>query len=142
MYHIINGPNLNLLGVREPSIYGNTDFPTFLLSLRQANEGATIHYFQSNSEGELIDYLHTVGFSAQGIVLNAGGYTHTSIALRDAISAISSPVIEVHLSNIYAREPFRHTSVIAAVCQGSISGLGLESYRLALQYFLHIQSGG
>ena len=134
MYHIINGPNLNLLGKREPDIYGNTDFETFLAALRQEFSPLTIDYYQSNVEGKMIDYLHEVGFSSQGILLNAGGYTHTSVALRDAIAAISAPVIEVHLSNIYAREPFRHTSMIAAVCRGSISGFGLQSYRLGLMY--------
>ena len=136
MYHIINGPNLNLLGKREPSVYGSISFETYLDELRQAFPTLEIAYFQSNIEGELINYLHEVGFSSAGILLNAGGYTHTSVALRDAISAITTPVVEVHLSNIYAREAFRHTSLLSAVCKGSISGFGLMSYRLALMSFL------
>jgi 3-dehydroquinate dehydratase II len=136
MYHIINGPNLNLLGKREPSIYGSTSFEMYLDELRQDFSAVEIAYFQSNIEGELINYLHEIGFSSAGILLNAGGYTHTSVALRDAISAIATPVVEVHLSNIYAREAFRHTSLLSAVCKGSISGFGLMSYRLALQSFL------
>jgi 3-dehydroquinate dehydratase II len=136
MYHIINGPNLNLLGKREPSIYGSTSFETYLDELRQDFPAVEIAYFQSNIEGELINYLHEIGFSSAGILLNAGGYTHTSVALRDAISAIATPVVEVHLSNIYAREAFRHTSLLSAVCKGSISGFGLMSYRLALLSFL------
>ena len=136
MYHIINGPNLNLLGKREPSIYGSTSFEVYLDELRQDFPAVEIAYFQSNIEGELINYLHEIGFSSAGILLNAGGYTHTSVALRDAISAITTPVVEVHLSNIYAREAFRHTSLLSAVCKGSISGFGLMSYRLALQSFL------
>ena len=132
---IINGPNLNLLGVREPTVYGNTSFEQFLAEMIDQYPSLTLHYFQSNHEGALIDKLHEIGFSADGIVLNAGGYTHTSVALRDAIAAITSPVIEVHLSNIQAREPFRQQSLIAAVCVGSISGFGLQSYRLALDFF-------
>jgi 3-dehydroquinate dehydratase-2 len=135
LYHIINGPNLNLLGKREPSIYGNISFEDFFIILKKDFPDLDIAYFQSNVEGELINYLHEIGFSAQGILLNAGGYTHTSVALRDAISAISAPVIEIHLSNTMAREAFRHVSLLAAVCKGSISGFGMESYRLGLAYF-------
>lgn len=135
MYHIINGPNLNLLGKREPGIYGNTSFEDFFLVLKKDFPALDLTYFHSNVEGELINYLHEVGFSAQGILLNAGGYTHTSVALRDAISAIPAPVIEIHLSNTMAREAFRHISLLAAVCKGSIAGFGMESYRLGLTYF-------
>ena len=132
---IINGPNLNLLGLREPDIYGGSSFDVFFKQLQIDFPHLNLFYFQSNHEGQLIDKLHEVGFSADGIILNAGGYTHTSIAMRDAIAAIQAPVIEVHISNIYAREPFRHNSYLSAVCVGSISGFGIESYRLAL-YFL------
>lgn len=135
---ILNGPNLNLLGKREPTIYGNTSFEEYLEVLVQ-NFASTcdITYFQSNHEGELIDKIHEVGFSYDGIVLNAGAYTHTSIALHDAIAGVNSPVIEVHISNIHAREKFRRISMIAPACKGSIAGLGLESYKLAIQYFIN-----
>lgn len=133
---IINGPNLNLLGVREPSVYGTQGFSEYLETLRKKFPAIQIDYFQSNVEGELINKLHEVGFSYDGIILNAGGYTHTSVAITDAISAIKSPVIEVHISNIYAREKFRHNSLIAGKCKGSISGFGLNSYRLAVESFL------
>lgn len=129
---IINGPNLNLLGKREPSVYGLNDFDTYLEQLRAAFPNCDIHYFQSNSEGALIDKIHEVGFSVDGIVLNAGGYTHTSIAIRDAIKAVETPVIEVHISNVHAREEFRHHSILTAVCKGVIAGFGLDSYRLAI----------
>lgn len=132
---IINGPNLNLLGVREPAVYGNQSFTDYLETLRKKFPAAQIDYFQSNVEGELINKLQEVGFSYDGIILNAGGYTHTSVAIADAISAIKTPVIEVHISNIYAREEFRHNSLIAGKCKGSISGLGLDSYRLAVESF-------
>lgn len=132
---IINGPNLNLLGVREPSVYGNQSFEQYLDDLRKKFPSAAIEYFQSNVEGEIINKLHEVGFSYDGIILNAGGYTHTSVAIADAISAIKTPVIEVHISNIYAREEFRHRSLIAGKCKGSISGFGLDSYRLAVESF-------
>lgn len=132
---IINGPNLNLLGVREPSVYGNQSFVDYLETLRKKFPSVQIDYFQSNVEGELINKLHEVGFTLDGIILNAGGYTHTSVAIADAISAIKTPVIEVHISNIYAREEFRHNSLIAGKCKGSISGFGLDSYRLALESF-------
>ncbi|WP_317898155.1 type II 3-dehydroquinate dehydratase [Aurantibacillus circumpalustris] len=129
---IINGPNLNLLGKREPEIYGATDFETYLKTLKEKFKDSEIHYFQSNVEGELINKLHEVGFSFDGIIINAGGYTHTSVALADAISSIKTPVIEVHISNVFAREDFRHVSYLGANCKGSISGFGLKSYELAL----------
>jgi len=133
--HIINGPNLNLLGTREVGIYGNVSFDEYLKELQQNFAQHQIHYFQSNVEGEIINYLQKVGFGSDGIILNAGGYTHTSIAIADAIVAITTPVIEVHISNIFAREPQRHTSLIAKNCKGSVSGFGLQSYWLALQSF-------
>lgn len=132
---IINGPNLNLLGVREPSVYGSTSFDDFLPRLRACFPDVQIDYFQSNIEGELIDKLQAVGFQCDGIVLNAGAYTHTSIALADCIRAISAPVVEVHISNVHQREAFRHQSMIAAACRGVICGLGLDSYRLAIESF-------
>ena len=132
---IINGPNLNLLGVREPSVYGNQSFVDYLERLKKKFPSVQIEYFQSNVEGEIINKLHEVGFTLNGIILNAGGYTHTSVAIADAISAIKTPVIEVHISNIYAREEFRHNSLIAGKCKGSISGFGLDSYRLAVESF-------
>ena len=138
-YIIINGPNLNLLGVREKSVYGNRSFENYYEELKTTYPDVELEYFQSNTEGTLIDKIHEVGFSYKGIILNAGAYTHTSVALGDAIGAITTPVIEVHISNIYAREAFRHKSFIAARCQGSICGFGLESYRLALQYFLSLR---
>ena len=130
---IINGPNLNLLGVREPEVYGSTNFDSFLAELRQAYPQTQIEYFQSNTEGALVDKIHEVGFSFDGIVLNAGAYTHTSVALLDAIKAVSTPVIEVHISNIHQREEFRHHSMISAGCKGVICGFGLDSYRLAIE---------
>jgi 3-dehydroquinate dehydratase-2 len=133
---IINGPNLNLLGVREPSVYGNQTFAEYFEELKKKFPSVQIDYFQSNVEGELINKLQEIGFSLDGIILNAGGYTHTSVAIADAISAIKTPVIEVHISNIYAREEFRHQSLIAGKCKGSISGFGLDSYRLALESFV------
>lgn len=132
---IINGPNLNLLGKREKNIYGEESFEPFLENLKKKYSGITVEYFQSNHEGEIIDKIQEVGFSYDGIVLNAGAFTHTSVALRDAIAGIKIPVIEVHISNVFARETFRHLSLIAPVCIGSISGFGLDSYRLALNYF-------
>ena len=132
---IINGPNLNLLGVREPDVYGCTSFDDFLPRLRACFPDVQIDYFQSNIEGELIDKLQAVGFQCDGIVLNAGAYTHTSIALADCIRAISSPVVEVHISNVHQREAFRHQSMIAAACRGVICGFGLDSYRLAIESF-------
>ena len=133
---IMNGPNINLLGKREPSIYGSVTFEDYLASLRARYADVQIDYFQSNSEGELINKIHEAGFEVDGIVLNAGAYTHTSIALQDAIRAVSAPVIEVHISNVHARESFRHVSMIASACKGVICGLGLNSYRLALEDLL------
>ncbi|MBO4589266.1 MAG: type II 3-dehydroquinate dehydratase [Bacteroidales bacterium] len=130
---IINGPNLNLQGRREAGIYGTGTFDELHSALRQRYADVDIDYFQSNVEGELIDKLQSVGFSADGIILNAGGYTHTSVAIRDAIAAIDTPVVEVHISNIYAREEFRHQSLLSAVCKGSICGFGLDGYRLAVE---------
>ncbi|KAA9339651.1 type II 3-dehydroquinate dehydratase [Hymenobacter busanensis] len=132
---ILNGPNLNLLGRREPALYGTRSFEEFLPELRETFPDLTLEYFQSNHEGELIDKLHEVGYTYAGVVLNAGGYTHTSVALADAVAAIAAPVVEVHLSNIAAREDFRKVSLIGRACVGSIAGFKLESYRLALQYF-------
>lgn len=133
---IINGPNLNLLGKREPGIYGSQGFDTYLDELKKKFPEVEFHYFQSNVEGELINKLHEAGFSFDGIIFNAGGYTHTSIAISDAIAAIKTPVMEVHISNVYAREEFRHKSIISKNCAGIITGLGLDSYRLAVYYFL------
>lgn len=133
---IINGPNLNLLGTRETSVYGNQTFDAYYKTLQNRFENIELVCYQSNIEGELINKLHELGFSSDGIILNAGGYTHTSVALRDAIAAIKTPVIEVHISNVYAREDFRHTSLIAPKCKGSISGFGMDSYRLAIESFL------
>ncbi len=129
---IINGPNLNLLGVREPEIYGTLTFESYFETLKQNFRNINLSYFQSNHEGEIIDKLQSVGFNINGIILNAGALTHTSIAIADAISAIKSPVIEVHISNVYKRESFRHHSYISNVAVGVICGFGMESYRLAL----------
>ena len=136
---IINGPNLNLLGRREPGIYGTRSFDDFFPELQAAFPEHQLTQFQSNHEGALLDKLHEVGFSHHGIVLNAGGYTHTSVALADAVAAINSPVVEVHLSNLHAREDFRQKSLLGRNCAGSISGFGLESYRLAVQWFVNQQ---
>ncbi len=133
---IVNGPNLNLLGVREPHIYGNETFEDYLEGLRMRFPDVDIEYYQSNVEGEMINFLHSCMGKKQGIILNAGAYTHTSIALADAISAISIPVIEVHISNVLAREEYRKTSYIASQCVGSISGLGMMGYELAIRYFM------
>ncbi|GAK36043.1 MAG: type II 3-dehydroquinate dehydratase [Bacteroides graminisolvens] len=130
---IINGPNINLLGKREPSIYGSVTFEDFLIELRANYPDVEISYYQSNTEGELIDKIQETGFDVDGIILNAGAYTHTSIALQDAIRAVTSPVVEVHISNVHARESFRHKSMIAAACKGVICGFGLKSYQLALE---------
>ena len=131
--HIINGPNINLLGKREPSIYGSVTFENYLSGLRKAYIDIEIGYFQSNIEGELIDCIQQTGFEVDGIILNAGAYTHTSIALQDAIRSVTAPVIEVHISNVHSREAFRHVSMIANACKGVICGFGLHSYRLALE---------
>ncbi|MBB5394436.1 type II 3-dehydroquinate dehydratase [Mucilaginibacter sp. AK015] len=133
---IINGPNLNLLGVREKSIYGSADFETYLTELKNHFTSITINYYQSNVEGEIINKLHEVGFTCDGIVLNAGAYTHTSVAIADAIAAITAPTIEVHISNVYKREEFRHHSMLAASCKGVIAGFGMHSYRLAIESLL------
>ena len=125
---IINGPNINLLGKREPSIYGSVTFEDYLAELRKAYKDIEINYFQSNIEGEMIDCIQQAGFEADGIILNAGAYTHTSIALQDAIRAVTAPVIEVHISNVHSREDFRHVSMIACACKGVICGFGLNSY--------------
>lgn len=130
---IINGPNLNLLGTREPNIYGNLSFADFLTQLKQQYPQTEIAYYQSNIEGELINKLQEVGFTADGIVLNAGAYTHTSIALLDCIRSVTAPVIEVHISNIYTREAFRKKSLISSACKGVIAGFGLYSYTLAIE---------
>ncbi len=130
---IINGPNINLLGKREPSIYGSVTFEDFLIELRANYPDVEISYYQSNTEGELIDKIQETGFDVDGIILNAGAYTHTSIALQDAIRAVTSPVVEVHISNVHARESFRHKSMIAVACKGVICGFGLKSYQLALE---------
>lgn len=133
---IINGPNLNLLGKREPTVYGNASFEGYLEQLKTRYPECEISYFQSNIEGEMINKIHETGFSADGIILNAGAYTHTSIALHDAIKAVTTPVVEVHISNVHARESFRHVSMISAACRGVVLGFGLDSYRLALESFL------
>lgn len=135
---IINGPNLNLLGLREPTIYGNEGFDTYISQLREMYSIVEIDYYQSNVEGELINKLHEVGFSYDGIIINAGGYTHNSVAIADAIAAIKSPVIEVHISNIYAREEYRHISLTGKNCKGVLTGFGLDGYRLALESFLKL----
>lgn len=134
--NIINGPNLNLLGNREPEKYGKTSFDDYLESLRKRYPSVNFGYFHSNVEGEIINEIHRIGFNSDGIILNAGGYTHTSVAIADAISAIKAPVIEVHITNILAREEFRRTSLIAHSCKGTISGFGLDSYRLAVEAFI------
>ncbi|HEY3369480.1 MAG TPA: type II 3-dehydroquinate dehydratase [Prolixibacteraceae bacterium] len=133
---LINGPNLNLLGIREQSIYGNASFESYFENLKQRYNIINIEYYQSNIEGELINKLHETGFSYDGIIINAGAYTHTSIALRDAISGIKTPVVEVHISNILTRESFRHESIIGPACLGSIMGFGLDSYRLGIEALL------
>jgi len=133
---IINGPNLNLLGLREPSIYGAEGFESYILKLKELFTIIEIDYYQSNVEGELINKLHEVGFSYDGIIINAGGYTHTSVAIADAIAAIKTPVVEVHISNIYAREEFRHVSLTGKNCKGVLTGFGLDGYRLAMESFL------
>ncbi len=133
---IVNGPNLNLLGVREPGIYGSESFESYLSKLREQYPEVEIEYYQSNVEGELINKIQEVGFSFDGIVLNAGAYTHTSIALHDCIRAIKCPVVEVHISNVHQREDFRHHSFISAACKGVVCGFGLNSYRLAIEGLL------
>ena len=134
--HIINGPNLNLVGLREPEIYGNRSLDQYLQQLAAQFPQHTIDVFQSNIEGEIVDRLQAVGFDDCGIVLNAGGYTHTSVAIADAVAAITAPVVEVHISNIFAREEYRRHSLLSDVCRGVICGLGLEGYRFAVESFL------
>ncbi len=136
---IINGPNINLLGKREPSIYGEESFESYLSRLKKLYPAIELDYFQSNIEGEMINKIHEVGFSYDGIILNAGAYTHTSIALQDAIRAITAPVIEVHISNVHTREEFRHKSMISCACLGVICGFGLDSYRLGIEALLQKQ---
>ena len=133
---IINGPNLNLLGKRETSIYGNQSFEEFLDFLKKRFPSIEIHYYQSNVEGEIINKLHDVGFSFDGIILNAGAYTHTSVAIHDAVGGIKTPVVEVHISNVYGREEYRHKSLITSKCVGMLTGFGMEGYAMALAYFV------
>ena len=137
---ILNGPNLNLLGKREPAVYGRASFEEYFAELKKEYPSVEFSYFQSNSEGILIDKIQEYGFTSDGIILNAGAYTHTSIAIADAIRAVPAPVIEVHISNIHARETFRHTSVIAGAARGSVVGFGLDSYRLAAEALQKIKN--
>ena len=137
---IINGPNLNLLGRREPGKYGTVTFEDYLSSLKMRYPEIEFDYFQSNIEGEIIDEIHQKGFVSDGIILNAGGYTHTSVAIADAIASVNAPVVEVHITNIAAREEFRHTSLIARSCAGSVAGFGLDSYRLGAEALLELSS--
>lgn len=134
---IINGPNLNLLGKREKNIYGDQSFEDYFVELQKKYPETKLDYFQSNSESGIINKIHEVGFDIDGIIMNAGAFTHTSVAIRDAIAGVTSPVIEVHISNVHAREEFRHKSFISAVCKGVIAGFGLDSYRLAIEHFLN-----
>jgi 3-dehydroquinate dehydratase-2 len=134
--HIINGPNLNLLGKREPAIYGNESFDDYLKQLEAKYPNVQLHYFQSNVEGEIINYLQEQGFSADAIIINPGGYSHTSVSIADALKAITTKAIEVHISNVYARETFRHQTITGANCVGVISGLGLKGYALAIDFFI------
>jgi 3-dehydroquinate dehydratase-2 len=133
---ILNGPNLNLLGTREPTVYGSQTFEDYFKTLKADFPNIQLHYYQSNHEGDLIDKIHEVGFTFDGIIVNAGGYSHTSIALADALSAVTTPAVEVHISNIHARESFRHHSFLTNRCKGMICGLGLKGYELAVRYFL------
>ena len=133
---IINGPNLNLLGKREPGIYGSEGFESFFETLKSTFPEVELSYYQSNVEGEIINKLHEIGFSFDGVVMNAGAYTHTSVAIADAIAGIKTPVVEVHISNVYSREQFRHHSMMAKNCKGIITGFGLKSYELAVRSFL------
>jgi 3-dehydroquinate dehydratase II len=134
---IINGPNLNLLGKREPDVYGKLDFTTFFATLKASFPAVELDYFQSNVEGEIINKLQETGFTYDGIILNAGAYTHTSVAIHDAIGSIKTPVVEVHISNVYAREEFRHKSLITSKCAGMITGFGLEGYALAMMWLIN-----
>ncbi len=137
---IINGPNLNLLGKRETSIYGSQSFDEFFEQLKKRFAGTALHYYQSNVEGEMVNKLHETGFDFDGIVLNAGAYTHTSVAIHDAIAGIKTPVVEVHISNVYNREEFRHRSLITSRCVGLLTGFGLEGYAMAIGYLLNRQA--
>ena len=137
--NVINGPNLNLLGIREPDKYGKTPFESYLKLLKERFPNVDFNYFQSNVEGELINEMHNSANSFNGIILNAGGYSHTSVALHDAIAAIKIPVVEVHITNVFAREEFRHKAIISGSCKGTISGFGMDSYRLAVEALLEIQ---
>ena len=138
---ILNGPNLNLLGKREPDVYGHQSFEEYLQQLRTAYPDIELRYFQSNVEGELINEIQRQGFDVDGIIFNPGGYTHTSVAIRDAVSAVPAPVIEVHISNVHAREDFRQVSYISGVAKGTIAGLGLKGYELALLSFIQFGNG-
>lgn len=135
---IINGPNLNLLGKRQPDIYGSSDFKSFLKKLKEKYPDIEIEHYQSNVEGELINMIHEIGFTYDGIIINAGGYTHTSVSIADALFAVETPAVEVHLSNTLAREEFRHVSFISQACKGSVMGFGLDSYRLGLEALIEI----
>ena len=134
---IINGPNLNLLGKRETSIYGNESFESFFVELKKRFPNADLHFYQSNVEGEIVNKLHETGFDFAGIVLNAGAYTHTSVAIHDAIAGINTPVVEVHISNVYSREEFRHKSLITSKCIGLLTGFGMEGYAMAISYLMN-----
>jgi 3-dehydroquinate dehydratase II len=137
---IINGPNLNLLGKRETSIYGSQSFEEFLAEIKSKFPNTTIEYYQSNVEGEIVNKLHDVGFSYDGIILNAGAYTHTSVAIHDAVAGIKTPVVEVHISNVYAREEFRHKSLITSKCAGMLTGFGMDGYVMAVHYLTSIRT--
>lgn len=137
---ILNGPNLNLLGKREPGIYGSQSFESYFAQLQQIFTDVELHYFQSNHEGALLDKIHEVGFTFDGLVINAGAYTHTSVALADALSAVPMPAVEVHISNIHKRETFRHHSYLTSVCAGMICGLGLQGYELAVRYLFNLNN--
>lgn len=136
---IINGPNLNLVGSRQPEVYGNESMEEFIAKMKRTTEGVAIDYYQSNIEGELINKIHEVGFDYDGIIINAGGYSHTSVALHDALLAVAAPAVEVHLSNIFAREEYRHHSLLSSACKGMICGLGLEGYQLAVHFIAQMQ---
>lgn len=138
-FAIINGPNLNLTGIREPEVYGNTTMEQMVVQLQQTFPDMEISYFQSNVEGELINRIHEVGFSSDGIIINAGGYSHTSVAIHDALKSVKAPAIEVHISNIFAREEYRHHSLLSSACQGFICGLGLKGYELAIEWFKSVK---
>lgn len=136
---IINGPNLNLVGSRQPEVYGNESMEEFIAKMKRTTEGVAIDYYQSNIEGELINKIHEVGFDYDGIIINAGGYSHTSVALHDALLAVAAPAVEVHISNIFAREEYRHHSLLSSACKGMICGLGLEGYQLAVHFIAQMQ---